>query len=127
MAALDGNESLKRLAQIGDRQVGDERTFEASDYYLSTSFVDSFADQVKSKRTKDPPECDMADDENDDSGDDKPEDDVRASGCTDNWKAAGPDHKKQAWGIFHENGIFASACRHALILWIADMVRSGEQ
>ncbi|KDQ14413.1 hypothetical protein BOTBODRAFT_110205, partial [Botryobasidium botryosum FD-172 SS1] len=30
------------------------------------------------------------------------------------------------WGIFRETGMFACACRHGLVLWIADMVESGE-
>ncbi|EIW75720.1 hypothetical protein CONPUDRAFT_26328, partial [Coniophora puteana RWD-64-598 SS2] len=33
---------------------------------------------------------------------------------------------KKSWGIFDETGIFACACRHGFIVWIADMVRSGE-
>ena len=48
------------------------------------------------------------------------------SSCTRNWKAAQADDKKRSWGIFEENGIFASACPHGLILWLIDMVRSGE-
>ena len=28
--------------------------------------------------------------------------------------------------IFEETGIYASACRHGFMLWICDMVRSGE-
>ncbi|OSD05539.1 hypothetical protein PYCCODRAFT_1362075, partial [Trametes coccinea BRFM310] len=31
-----------------------------------------------------------------------------------------------SWGIFEETGIFASACRHGLILWLVDMIRCGE-
>ncbi|KIP01438.1 hypothetical protein PHLGIDRAFT_38684, partial [Phlebiopsis gigantea 11061_1 CR5-6] len=33
---------------------------------------------------------------------------------------------KRMWAIFEEAGIFACACRHGLILWLVDMVRSGE-
>ena len=47
-------------------------------------------------------------------------------GCTANWKAAASDDKKHMWDIFDECGIFASACRHGSILWVADMVQSGE-
>ena len=35
--------------------------------------------------------------------------------------------KKKVWGIFDETGIFASACPHGFVLWLADMVQSGEQ
>ncbi|KAF9530494.1 hypothetical protein CPB83DRAFT_748578, partial [Crepidotus variabilis] len=33
---------------------------------------------------------------------------------------------KRMWNVFDESGLFASACRHGLILWIADLVQSGE-
>lgn len=46
--------------------------------------------------------------------------------CVKNWKAASAEEKKKMWAIFDESGIFASVCRHGLVLWIADMVRSGE-
>ncbi|KAG6807975.1 hypothetical protein H0H92_005850, partial [Tricholoma furcatifolium] len=48
------------------------------------------------------------------------------SGCTDNWKAAAKEENKRMWAIFSEAGIFASACRHGFILWLADMIASGE-
>ncbi|KAG1797982.1 hypothetical protein EV424DRAFT_1546421 [Suillus variegatus] len=48
------------------------------------------------------------------------------STCTDNWKAARDDAKKKSWGIFEETGIFACTCRHGIIQWIVDMIRSGE-
>ncbi len=43
-----------------------------------------------------------------------------------NWKAAAADETKKMWAIFDETGIFICVCRHGLILWITDMVRSGE-
>ncbi|KAG6874966.1 hypothetical protein C0992_005766, partial [Termitomyces sp. T32_za158] len=46
--------------------------------------------------------------------------------CAKNWKAAAADANKKMWAIFEEAGIFASCCRHGLILWIMDMLRSGE-
>lgn len=48
------------------------------------------------------------------------------SSCTKNWKAAQADDKKRALDVFDETGVFASACRHGILLWIVDMVRSGE-
>lgn len=30
------------------------------------------------------------------------------------------------WGVFDETGIFASACPHGFVLWLVDMVQSGE-
>lgn len=48
------------------------------------------------------------------------------SQCVKNWKAASSEEKKCMWSIFDESGVFVSACRHGLILWVIDMVRSGE-
>lgn len=46
--------------------------------------------------------------------------------CVKNWKAASEDQKQKMWVIFEECGIFAAAYRHRLMLWIIDMMRSGE-
>ncbi len=140
---MDGNNSLKRVATSGGRQAGDVRVYEDGDYFLPRDFVDSFAGEVKSRQsprkpdlteTPDAPEAIEAD------GDDEAEAEATAEGdptdgtssgvapsaCASNWKAAAADEKKRMWAIYDETGIFASACRHGLILWIADMVRSGE-
>ena len=53
-------------------------------------------------------------------------DNLVIDGCVHNWKAAQSDSKKRSWEIFEENGLFVSACCHGLILWVMDMVRSGE-
>lgn len=110
MFAIDGNNSLSRIAPLADRVVGDTRAF-TSDYFLDVPYVNEFADIV-------PPSTSAP-------SDDSPPSD-NAAKCTDNWKAAADDAKKKTWSIFAETGIFASACRHGMILWIADMVRSGE-
>jgi hypothetical protein len=125
MIAFDGNESLKCLEQVGDRAVGDTRVFTDSDYYLQPSFVDPFAHEVKSRWAGLTPNSDNID--ANDIAEEDTEDDTTLASCADNWKEARSDSKKQAWGIFRVNGLFASACRHALVLWIADMIRSGEQ
>lgn len=66
------------------------------------------------------------DDANADQGGDPTDGAVASSDCVKNWKAAAADEKKHTWSIFDETGIYASACRHGLILWLCDMVRSGE-
>ena len=53
-------------------------------------------------------------------------DNLVINGCVNNWKAAQSDSKKKSWEIFKENGLFASACRQRLILWIMDMIWSSE-
>jgi hypothetical protein len=34
--------------------------------------------------------------------------------------------KKKMWGVFDETGVFASACPHGFVLWLVDMIQSGE-
>ena len=116
----------------------DTRIFDDSDYFLPQEFVDRFADEVKprTKNTTDPSYDDAED------GAESPADVLQHSAegdptdgspdrpdyepCTQNWKAAASDEKKKMWAIFDETGIFASACRHGFILWLIDMVKSGE-
>lgn len=150
MMAMDGNNSLKNMAR--SREV-DQRAFD-SGYYLSPAFVNKYANEVRSR--KEPKEAEPAATDQpvaevppvtqpsptaveppppDASLDDEPPgliEDVDAasasppSKCTEKWKAAADDNKKRMWSIFNNAGIFASACRHGLILWIIDMIMSGE-
>ncbi|THU88228.1 hypothetical protein K435DRAFT_821711 [Dendrothele bispora CBS 962.96] len=132
MWVCDGNNSLRRMTSLGDRRTGDARVFQGGDYFLSAEFVNKYADEVKSKPENKPGSDDEEEDDHDDNnledgGD--PTDGSTSnllSTCTNNWKAASADSKKRMWNIFDETGLFASACRHGLILWLADMVRSGE-
>lgn len=123
MLVFDGNNSLSRMATLGSRQVADQRIF-TSDYFLDMKYVDNFAEEVASRQPHTAPTS-----SNPDASSDPPQEpnhDPVVTACTDSWKAAAADAKKKSWGIFEETGIFASACRHGMILWIADMVRSGE-
>ncbi|KAL6300787.1 hypothetical protein BKA93DRAFT_819255 [Sparassis latifolia] len=137
MFCMDGNNSLKRIAQVGNRSRGDIRVYTDSDYYLPLEFVDKYADEVP-PRVRSSSSGDK-DDQSDYDEDFDVDEDGCAEGdptdgavdgaivpCTDNWKAAAADEKKRMWGIFDETGIFASACPHGFILWVMDMVRSGE-
>ncbi|OJT11774.1 hypothetical protein TRAPUB_11681, partial [Trametes pubescens] len=127
---FDGNNSLKRVAKFGDRKVADVREFADSDYYLSNEFVDQFKHEVDNALANgDPPDQSTGSDHEDAAAAVDPADTVDpsvADHCTRNWKAAANDATKTMWAIFHESGVFGSACRHGFILWIADMVRSGE-
>ena len=135
MVVMDGNNSLKRFAPVGNREVGDVRTFE-SEYYLPTEFVDRFADEVKGRQSQPhvevPEQLDselMDDDADSEWGDEDegdPTDGAPDSACAGNWKAAAKDEKKRTWSAFWETGIFASACRHGRIVWLIDMIKSGE-
>jgi hypothetical protein len=126
MYAIDGNDSLKRIARVGAREVGDTRCFSDSDYYIPSEEVDQWAGEVRSGSSR---EEDLEEGTSDD-GEEQDHVDGESSDqgpCANNWKAAQSDSKKRMWGVFAETGLFASACRHGLFLWVADMIRSGEQ
>jgi hypothetical protein len=101
--------------------------FEESDYILPVPFVDSFSNEVVSHQTP-------SQDAEEEVGAEVNEDEVDSptgtltdnSPCWMNWKAAAAEEKKRMWGIFNETGIFACACCHGQILWLADMVQSGK-
>ncbi|KAH9913734.1 uncharacterized protein B0H18DRAFT_1108583 [Fomitopsis serialis] len=119
MLCVDGNNSLKRLAALSTRKVGDARVFHNSNYYIPDAFVNRFTGKIRPQQPQ--PEANGADEEGD------PTDGVTdVSLCTTNWKAAAADNKKKSWAMFDETGIFTTACRHGFVLWLIDMVRSGE-
>ena len=125
MLVLDGNNSLKRMKATHGREVGDVRELADSDYFFDNTYVHSFADEIKhAAQVKQEPEDEIinADDEYATEVDDP-----QLEPCASNWKAAVSMEKKRMWGVFDETGIFASACPHGFILWLADMVQSGEQ
>ncbi|KAG2157044.1 hypothetical protein DEU56DRAFT_867153 [Suillus clintonianus] len=103
MYVLDGGNSAKHMAGLGGRERGDTRTYTKSDYIISRDFVDSFTNEVRPCH----------------SGAPDPDD-------ADPVVAAANEEKKHMWSVFDETGIFVSACRHGLLLWVTDMVRSGE-
>lgn len=47
-------------------------------------------------------------------------------GCVKNWESKSAEEKKKMWSIFNESGVFVPVCRHGFILWVIDMIRSGE-
>ena len=126
MLVLDGNNSLKRMKTTrAQREVGDVREFTDSDYFLDNAYVDSFGDEIqRPTHVKPEPEDEII---NEEDGYVTEANDPQLENCASNWKAAVLMEKKRMWGVFDETGIFASACPHGFILWIADMVQSGEQ
>jgi hypothetical protein len=46
--------------------------------------------------------------------------------CVNRWKAAAPDAKKKMFDLFAIAGIFLCICRHGHLLFICDMIDSGE-
>ena len=145
---MDSNNSLKRLATRANQRTADSRTF-ATDYFLLHEFVNKFTNEVKLRQSIPKPDLrPPAARAHDDIKEEDDEDDTVApaavsaedregdptdgepgepSPCATNWKAAAADTQKRTWDVFEETSIFACACQHGLILWIADMIRSGEQ
>ncbi|KAG6893849.1 hypothetical protein C0992_008419 [Termitomyces sp. T32_za158] len=115
MFVIDGNNSLKRVAMLGGRHVGDVRIFNDSDYYLSSEFVNQYANEVKKSAPPSGPsnnptltEPDKDDgtliSSPDNAGD--PTDGVPHNAphtpCAENWKAAANESNKKMWAIFDE-------------------------
>jgi Kyakuja-Dileera-Zisupton transposase len=125
MWVVDGNNSAKRMASIGERDIGDRRIFDSSDYFLPSDYVDQFAHEVPAPTTIPGNEDFDVEEDAEDAEDVTTPDPSQSPSCGE-WKAAASDKKKKMWGIFSETGIFASACRHGFIMWLADMIRSGE-
>ena len=50
MIAIDGNNSLKRVRQVGNHTIADKRVFEDSDYFISQEYVNQFVDEVKAQK-----------------------------------------------------------------------------
>ena len=131
MFAMDGNNSLKRIRQVGSYATADHRVFEG-DYFLARENVDQYANEVKRRAPAEDPDEDIPSEnapETDDNTEGDPTDGAQPGitvACADNWKASQADEVRRMWNIYEETGIFAAACRHGLILWLADMVRSSE-
>ncbi|KAJ3504277.1 hypothetical protein NMY22_g17977 [Coprinellus aureogranulatus] len=142
LMAIDGNESAKRVDN-GFRMAGDTRMFSSS-YFIPNSEVDECAlSKLREQGTESDGQT-LFEDEAEAEGEGEGEETkgeipdssnsstlesttVTASECVKNWKAARSDNKKRVMGMFDETGMFASGCRHGLLLWVANMVRSGEQ
>ena len=128
MLVLDGNNLLKQMNTAHrQREVGDVRELANSEYFLDSTYVNSFENEVQcpaNTHAKEEPEDDTV---NGSDGYITEANDPQLENCASNWKAAVSMEKKRMWGIFDETGIFASACPHGFVLWLADMVQSGEQ
>ncbi|KZV92760.1 hypothetical protein EXIGLDRAFT_598781, partial [Exidia glandulosa HHB12029] len=106
--AMDGGQAPKRSASAG---MVDERVFD-SDYRIPPEEVDLYANEVAYDTL----------DESGEPGDDAP----KPSVCASRWKNAKAEHHKTAPGMYDQTGVFVTLCRHGLLLWFAEMIRSGE-
>ncbi|KZT50420.1 hypothetical protein CALCODRAFT_418002, partial [Calocera cornea HHB12733] len=100
LVSCDGNNSSKRFAHAGHQ---DHRAFD-SDYLIGEEEVNTFADEVPPATLQDAP--------------------VQ---CTDKWKTSRATDNATHWmDGMRETGNFLFSCRHGMILFSSDMVRSGE-
>ncbi|KAL1740423.1 hypothetical protein HDZ31DRAFT_47533, partial [Schizophyllum fasciatum] len=108
LQAMDGNESLKRVAGWGHT---DKRTFQSA-FLIVPESVDEFKDDVKHRSRGARGEDRLLPD--------------RAKACTvdGHWKTA--NSSEASTETFDECGLFLSACRHHLIQTFCPMIRSGE-
>jgi hypothetical protein len=125
MIGNDGNNSMKRMYQLGDHSSIDTQPFTDSDYLLPPEYMDQFKDEVGSNRAPGVPVGEENEENAGENGDEVSAEMMRAR-CTTNWKAASAEERKKIWGIFMQTGWFVSACRHALLMWFSDMIHSGE-
>ena len=110
MFAMDGNNSLKRIRQIGSHAIADHRVFEG-DYFLAQENVNKYADEVKRKAPEEPDEEVFETAQQDSEGD--PMDSAHPGltvACADNWKESQASEVQRMWNIYEEMGIFAAAC-----------------
>ncbi|KAG8689494.1 hypothetical protein FRC11_002288 [Ceratobasidium sp. 423] len=110
LVTCDGNDSLKRCAAAAR---ADLHCYE-SDYFISREQVNQFQHEVPTWARK-----------HDDSSDGNGE----YTECEKRWKNAkvNNDPNKKTKTMFEETGVFVCSCRHGFVLFVCDMVRSGEQ
>ncbi|KAL0058015.1 hypothetical protein AAF712_015322 [Marasmius tenuissimus] len=117
--SMDGNDSLKRVERREQSDDGvpgrvkerpDDREG-GGDYFLSVEEVDAW------ERTnwKNLP------------GYEEPEPEgMKRTPCEEKWDNMKAGHISKEKELFKETGIFAAACRHSFVLWVVDMIKSGE-
>jgi hypothetical protein len=46
--------------------------------------------------------------------------------CVERWRNARPEARKKIFPLFSVSGVFLVVCRHGHVLYVCDMIRSGE-
>ena len=140
LVAIDGNESLKRVLRTktldDDAKLCIERRDpreRPSHMYVEAGKVNEFKNEVTTRRTKSQPIAISHSSQlstrssQEQSTEASPIDGFDGeSPCVDRWTNLASESTKRMWNIFDESGIFIASCRHAIILKLCDMVRSGE-
>ncbi|KAK7435868.1 hypothetical protein VKT23_019399 [Stygiomarasmius scandens] len=124
MGAMDGNNSLKRverrdpsfdtdtpgrLRERSDPRIG------GGDYFILEEEVDKWDEKNwPNLEGYKPPSAQSK------SGKERGE-------CEDRWDNMKDRHTAIEFGSFKQTGVFIAVCRHKFLLWIMDMVKSGEK
>ncbi|QRV97834.1 hypothetical protein RhiJN_25853 [Ceratobasidium sp. AG-Ba] len=127
MFSMDGNSSLKRPRKGG---ASDPVVYTPS-YFMPSSYVDMFQNEVKRVRPPTPPPEPLDDTQDDDpiiepepasipAGVGPTDSELLTSSCATNWRAAQSQQCKKTSNIFEETGVFLACCRHGLIAVIVD-------
>ncbi|KZV60516.1 hypothetical protein PENSPDRAFT_593970, partial [Peniophora sp. CONT] len=111
---MDGGNSFKRRADAGG---ADKRQYEP-EYFAKRDYVDQFSDEGRGKerRVREAVRLARTVAEGDRTG--------TEARCASNWKAA--NGKDQDITGCEQTGLFGVLCRHGLVEWLVEMVRSGE-
>lgn len=119
MAAVDGNNSLKRVERreraedgslFGASKERPDARVGGGDYFLQPAQVDLWDEPNWGKWVDWTPT---------EAGERPP--------CADRWTNLNESKTARSFGLFDVNGIFAGFCRHSFVLVFADMVKTGEQ
>ncbi|KAF8331610.1 hypothetical protein F5887DRAFT_1063993 [Amanita rubescens] len=108
LVAMDGNNSLKCISSKvrAHNELPDSRQI-VSERWLTREMVDKFGNNETPSSTAD--ECNETN-----------------FGCDERWRNANPEARKQLFSLFNETGVFIACCRHRTVLYICNMVQSGE-
>lgn len=124
LLAMDGNNSLKRLARIlPEHSEGNltlsSKTIERPDdwtindcMFLRPHEVNIYTDEVLRQPAPDQGSLESTTPEG------LVSDQAVAGGpipCTERWKNLSDESDKKMWGIFKETGIFVTVCRHGIV------------
>ncbi|KAF8873102.1 hypothetical protein BD779DRAFT_1452217 [Infundibulicybe gibba] len=129
LAAMDGNNSLKLVDSTfrPGTQRRDNHTQRHS-FWITPEEVDMFKDAVATGKG---PAAERSNpsgaiggvlQEGSESG--EPTQGVEV--CLERWRNAGPDTRKRVFALFAVSGIFIAVCRHGHVLFMCDMICSGE-
>ncbi|KAF8874764.1 hypothetical protein BD779DRAFT_1613541 [Infundibulicybe gibba] len=125
LAAMDGNNSLKLVDSTfrPGKQRHDNRTQRHS-FWITPEEVDTFKDGRGPVAERSNPSGAIGGVPQEGSEGSEPTQGVEV--CLEQWRNTGPDTRKRVFALFAVSGIFIAVCRHGHVLFMCDMIRSGE-